>query len=402
MDRTRKGLLALAATLGASLASAATPDEELGRRMDTAIERAIGEQRIVGTVVVVMRDGQVVYQRAAGFADREAARPMTGDTILRLASVTKPMVSAVAMRLVEQGTLSLDDRVSQWLPDFRPRLADGTQPPITLKQLLTHTAGLSYGFLEAEHGAYRTAGVSDGLAEPGMSLEDNLKRIASVPLSYPPGTQWRYSMAIDVLGAVLEKASGKSLPTLTEELITKPLDMNDTAFSVKDPARLGAVYRDDRPRPSRMQDEAAIRVGESTTRFSLQRIFDPRSYPSGGAGMAGTAMDVARFLDTLRQGGGPLLSARSVQAMMTDQVGAQAQTQGPGWGFGYGWAVLDDPALAGTPQSRGTLQWGGAYGHSWFVDPQARLTVVALTNTAFEGMSGAFTREIRDAAYPAP
>lgn len=279
MDRPRKGLLALAATLGASLASAATPDEELGRRMDTAIERAIGEQRIVGTVVVVMRDGQVVYQRAAGFADREAARPMTGDTILRLASITKPMVSVVAMRLVEQGTLSLDDTVSQWLPDFRPRLADGTRPPITLKQLLTHTAGLSYGFLETEHGAYRTAGVSDGLAEPGISLEDNLKRIASVPLSYPPGTQWRYSMAIDVLGAVLEKASGKSLPALTEELVTQPLHMNDTAFSVKDPARLGAVYRDDRPRPSRMQDEAAIRVGESTTLFSLKRIFDPRAYP---------------------------------------------------------------------------------------------------------------------------
>ncbi|WP_264173776.1 serine hydrolase domain-containing protein [Pseudomonas chlororaphis] len=193
MDLPNKGLVALAATLGASLASAATPDEELGRRMDTAIERAIDQQRIVGTVVVVMRDGQVVYQRAAGFADREAARPMTGDTILRLASITKSMVSAVAMRLVEQGKLSLDDTVSQWLPDFRPRLADGTQPSITLKQLLTHTAGLSYGFLEAEHGAYRTAGVSDGLAEPGMSLEDNLKRIASVPLSYPPGTQWCYS-----------------------------------------------------------------------------------------------------------------------------------------------------------------------------------------------------------------
>lgn len=402
MNRPIQGLLALAATLGASLAGAATPDAALGRRMDTAIDRAIAEQRIVGTVVVVMRDGQVVYRRAAGFADREAARPMTGDTILRLASITKPMVSVVAMRLVEQGTLSLDDPVSRWLPEFRPRLADGSQPSITLKQLLTHTAGLSYGFLEPEHGAYRTAGVSDGLAEPGLSLEDNLQRIASVPLSYPPGTQWRYSLATDVLGAVLEKSTGKRLPALTREMVTGPLAMQDTDFAVKDPARLGAAYRDDQPRPSRMQDETALRVGGSTTLFSLQRIFDPRAYPSGGAGMAGTAGDVARFLDTLRQGGGVLLSRASVQAMMTDQVGAQAQSQGPGWGFGYGWAVLDDPALAATPQSKGALQWGGAYGHSWFVDPQARLTVVALTNTAFEGMSGAFTREIRDAAYPAP
>ncbi|OLF53703.1 serine hydrolase domain-containing protein [Pseudomonas chlororaphis] len=397
-----KSLVTLAATLGASLAGAATPDEELGARMDRVIERAIAEQRIVGTVVVVMRDGQVVYRRAGGFADREAARPMTEDTVLRLASITKPIVSAVVMSLVEQGTLSLEDPVTRWLPDFRPRLADGSQPPITLKQLLTHSAGLSYGFLEAEHGPYRTAGVSDGLAEPGMRLEDNLERIASVPLSYPPGTQWRYSLALDVLGAVLEKASGKSLPALTEERVTGPLDMHDTAFTVKDPARLGAAYRDDRPQPSRMQDETAIRTGDSTTLFSLPRIFDPRSYPSGGAGMAGTADDVARFLDTLRQGGGAILSQASVQAMMTDQVGAQAQTQGPGWGFGYGWAVLDDPALAGTPQSKGTLQWGGVYGHSWFVDPQARLTVVALTNTTFEGMSGAFTQEVRDAAYPAP
>ena len=110
-------------------------------------------------------------------------------------------------------------------------------------------------------------------------------------------------------------------------------------------------------------------------------------------------LDVWRFLECTRKGGGPILGGSAVDAMATDQVGAQAQTQGPGWGFGYGWAVLVDHAAARTPQSGGTLQWGGAYGHSWFVDRQRGLTVVALTNTAFEGMSGAFPTEIRDAVY---
>ena len=401
MNLPAKCLAALATALCATMATANPDDPDLSRRVDGVIERAIADQRIVGTVVIVVREGQIVYRRAAGLADREAAKPMTLDTIFRLASVTKPLVSAATMRLVEQGRLSLDDRVSRWLPEFRPKLADGSEPGITIRQLLNHTAGLSYGLLEAEHGPYRTAGVSDGLAEPGISLEENLKRIASVPLSYAPGTQWRYSMATDVLGAVVQKVTGKSLPLVVDELVTGPAGMRDTAFSVRDIHRLSAVYLDGQPIPSRMPDEGMIKTGESSTLFSLTRILDAHAYPSGGAGMAGTAGDISGFLEILRQGGGPILSPQSVQSMMTDQVGAQAQTQGPGWGFGYGWAVLDDPQLTNTPQSKGTIQWGGAYGHSWFVDPQAKLTVVALTNTAFEGMSGAFTRDIRDAVYPA-
>lgn len=400
MNLPARCLVALAAFLCASLASGEASQPDLAGRLDGVIERAVAEQRIVGAVVIVLRDGQEVYRRAAGFADREAARPMTRETIFRLASVTKPLVSAATMRLVEQGRLSLDDRVSRWLPDFRPRLADGSEADISIRQLLNHTAGLSYGLLETEHGPYRTAGVSDGLAEPGISLEENLKRIASVPLSYAPGTQWRYSMATDVLGAVLQKVTGQSLPAVVEELVTSPAGMSDTAFSVRDIQRLSAVYSDGHPLPLRMADEAVIKSGESSTLFSLKRILAPQAYPSGGAGMAGTAGDFSRFLEILRHGGGSILSPRSVQSMMTDQVGPQAQTQGPGWGFGYGWAVLNDPALTKTPQSKGTIQWGGAYGHSWFVDPQAKLTVVALTNTTFEGMSGAFTRDIRDAVYP--
>jgi len=325
---------------------------------------------------------------------------MTEDTIFRLASVTKPLVSAAAMHLVEQGRLGLDDPVSRWLPDFNPKLADGTTPVITVSQLLNHTAGLSYGFLESTRGPYRTAGVSDGLGEPEISFAENLKRIASVPLSYPPGKGWQYSMATDVLGAVLEQASGQILPGLVREAVTGPLGLTDTEFSVTDIKRLPAAYQDGSPQPLRMVDKATITSGNSTALFDVRRILDSHAYPSGGAGMAGTAGDVARFLETIRQGGAPILSAHSVQLMVTDHVGAMVQTQDPGWGFGYGWAVLNEPALTGTPQSRGTFGWGGAYGHSWFVDPQQKLTVVALTNTAYEGMSGLFTHQLRDAVYP--
>jgi CubicO group peptidase (beta-lactamase class C family) len=237
-------LVPLAASLCATLACADSPDPLLAKRVDAVVDSAIADQRLVGTVVLVLRDGQLVYHRAAGLADREAGRPMTEDTIFRLASVTKPLVSAAAMHLVEQGRLGLDDPVSRWLPDFNPKLADGTTPVITVSQLLNHTAGLSYGFLESTRGPYRTAGVSDGLGEPEISFAENLKRIASVPLSYPPGKGWQYSMATDVLGAVLEQASGQSLPVLMRESVTGPLGLTDTGFSVTDIKRLSAAYQE--------------------------------------------------------------------------------------------------------------------------------------------------------------
>lgn len=177
------GLFALGMAMSAAAASAQAPArQDMAARLDAAIDRAIAEKRIVGTVVLVARDGEVVYRRAAGLADREAGKPMAEDAIFRLASITKPIVSAAAMRLVEEGRIALDDPVTRWLPDFRPRLPNGQAPEITLRQLLTHTAGLSYGFLDGEDGPYRRAGVSDGLGEPGMSLEENLERIASVQI----------------------------------------------------------------------------------------------------------------------------------------------------------------------------------------------------------------------------
>jgi len=384
-----------------SPASAVDANSSLSSRVDAAIELALATQRLVGVVVLIARDGDIAYRRAAGFADREARQPMQEDTIFRLASLTKPIVSAAALALVERGRLDLDDELTRWLPDFRPKIAGGREAVITLRQLLTHTAGLSYNFFQPVDGPYQRAGVSDGLAEPGLSLEEELRRLATVPLSHVPGTTWNYSLAIDVLGAVIARAAGSSLPDLVETLITGPLGMRDTAFAVRDLARLAAAYADGTP-PRRMADPDVVPFGGGAgIRFSPGRIFDANSFPSGGGGMAGTATDFIGFLETLRQGGGVILSKESVRSMMSNQIGALRTNVEitPSWGFGFGGAVLMDPVLAGVPQAAGTWKWGGVYGHHWYVDPKNRLTVAALSNTAVEGMAGGFVGELRGAVY---
>ncbi|TYR83820.1 serine hydrolase domain-containing protein, partial [Serratia marcescens] len=179
--------------------------------IDGAIEKALREKRLVGAVVLVAQGGEIVYRRAAGMADREAGKPMACNTLFRLASVSKPIVSTAALALMARGDMRLDDPVTRWLPDFRPRLADGTVPLLTLRHLMTHTAGLSYRFFQPEGGCYARLGVSDGMDEAAVSLPENVRRIASAPLLAPPGAEWRYSIATDVLGAVIERASGLPL-----------------------------------------------------------------------------------------------------------------------------------------------------------------------------------------------
>ena len=384
-----------------SLAGAADVDSSLSSRVDAVIDRAVTAQRLIGVVVLIARDGSIIHRRAGGFADREARQPMREDTIFRLSSLTKPIVTAAALALVERGRLNLDDEVTRWLPDFRPKMLDGSAAVITVRQLLTHTAGLSYSFFQPSGGPYERAGVSDGLAEPGLSLDEELQRLATVPLTVVPGTEWGYSLGLDVLGAVIARAGGASLPDLVESLVTGPLGMKDTAFEVRDLRRLAAAYVDGM-RPRRMADPDIVQLGPGAlTRFSPARILDPKSFPSGGAGMAGTATDFMSFLETIRQGGGAILNPQSTHSMMSNQIGALRINLEltPSWGFGFGGAVLMDPALAGVPQSAGTWKWGGVYGHHWYVDPQRRLTVAALSNTTAEGMAGDFVGALRDAVY---
>jgi CubicO group peptidase (beta-lactamase class C family) len=371
----------------------------IGFRVDQAINQAIEERRLVGAVVFIGVGGKLVYRRAAGLADREQRRPMTEDKIFLIASVTKPIVTAAAMRLIELGELSVTDPVTRWLPEFTPRLETGETPPITIHHLLTHSAGLTYKFFQPDDGPYRRLGVSDGLDAAGPSLSENVRRIAAAPLTYRPGTKWGYSLSIDVLGAVLEKVRGSELPQVIADLVTEPLAMYDTGFRVSDIARLVRHYADAKPEPRPIGDPDRVPFRDAVVEFSPGRIFDPRAYPSAGAGMAGTALEVFRLLDTLTQGGGKLLKRETVELMMKAHVGIDAQVQGPGWGFGYGGAILGDPGLAQSPQSRGTMEWGGAYGHFWFVDREKQITALALTNTTFEGMAGKFTSDLRRAVY---
>ncbi|WP_296357815.1 serine hydrolase domain-containing protein [Ramlibacter sp.] len=370
-------------------------------RLDRAIDRALQERRIVGTVVLVAEQGEVVYRRAAGWADREAARPMAEDAVFLWASLTKPLVAAATLRLVEQGRIGLQDPVTRWLPAFTPRMPDGSAPAITIHQLLTHSAGLDYAFIEAEGGPHHRLNVSAGLDQPGLGFQENMRRLAQAPLIYAPGAAWSYSMAYDVLGGVVAAATGQALPQAMEALVTQPCGMRDAGFAVRDRARLVAHYGDAQPQPTRMGAHALVPFPGMGARvpFAPERLFDPASYPSGGAGMAGTAGDLLAFLQNLLAG--RLLRPATVALMAQPHVGPQAQTQGPGWGFGYGGAVLVDPAAAQSPQSAGTLQWGGAYGHSWFLDRARGLAVAELTNTAFEGMAsaGRYPAEVRDAVY---
>ena len=371
--------------------------------VEAVVEQAINEQRLVGTVVLVARDGQLVHQQAAGFADREEQRAMTVDTIFRLASVSKPIVSTAALVLVARGQLQLDDSVEQWLPEFKLHLADGRPAQVTLRQLLSHTAGLSYGFLEPDprQGPYAKAGVSDGLDGADISLAENLRRIASVPLLFEPGTSWCYSVATDVLGALIERVCGKPLDVAIRQLVCEPLEMRDTAFYLRDSQRLATPYLNAVGEPHRLREgeKAATGVGEAAVTFSPARIFNPLAFPSGGAGMAGTATDVMRLLEALRQRTGGLLSDELITQMGQDQTGGLTAPDSPGFGFGLGFSVLRDPALAQSPAAPGTWRWGGVYGHSWFVDPARRLSVVALTNTLYEGTSGRFVNALRDAVY---
>jgi len=377
-------------------------DQSLEERVSDCLERAVSDDRLVGGVVLVEKHGENLVETAAGLADREAGRTMTADTIFRYSSFTKPIVATATMALVERGVIQLDDAVTRWLPEFTPKLSNGDQPRIDVRHLLTHTAGLTYRLLQPEGGTYEKAGISDGLDQSGLSISEELERLARVPLTYTPGTAWGYSLAYDVLGELIARAAGWTLPEVIATSVTGPLGMRDTAFSVVDPARLAVPYVTGTP-PRVMADPDVVPFtpGAAGIRFSPSRIFNSDAFASGGGGMAGTARDFLTFLNALQSDRTPLLRPTTARQMMSNQIGALRLTsvQQPAWGFGFGGAVLMDSSLAGTPQAVGTWQWGGVYGHHWYVDPVNRVTVVTMTNTALEGMVGGFVGELMKAVY---
>lgn len=389
------GLAFLLFAVGAQADSGA-----LKQKLDAVIDQAIKERRIVGVVVLVSQDGKPVYQRAAGLADKQHQVPMKLNTLFRLSSVSKPIVTMAALELVERKVLSLDDPVTKWLPDFKPTLKDGTTPTITLRQLLTHTAGLGYTFTEAANGPYHQAKISDGFDDIRIDLAEEVRRLGSVHLLNAPGSEWRYSLSIDVLGAVMEKAAGKPLGAVVEELVTRPLGMTGTSFQVDSAHanRVATAYVTAPSGPALMAEPQSQSFDTMTLVYSPARAFDPKAYPSAGAGMIGSAPDLLKLFEAMRNGGAPLLGTAIGSEIFRNQIAGLPGME-PGTGFGFGGAVVVDPSLAKTPQSAGTMYWGGVYGHTWFVDPAKKLSVVVFTNTAPAGMAGPFPDGVRDAVY---
>ncbi len=366
-------------------------------RINTLIDHALEAGRITGAVVLVHQDGQSIFRRAAGFADREARKPVAFDTIFRLASVSKPIVAATALAMIDQGLLGLSDKVADHLPWFHPNTVDGKTADITIHQLLTHTSGLAYDPALEELPPGQE--ITQGLANTDLDFEANFSRHNAIPLAFQPGTQWAYSFATDILGAVIAKVHGGMLEDAVVHFVTGPLGMVDTRFHVTDTDRLAVAYADSQPSPVRMPDpwRDSDDSGWSIT-YSPSRIFNPRAFQSGGAGMVGTAADFIAFLEAMRTGGGGVLKAETVGMGFANQIGS-LDAGGPGVKFGYFGGIFDDPVLAGTPHSKGTVQWGGVYGHNWFIDPARRLSVLSFTNNALEGCMGEFPKRITDAVY---
>jgi CubicO group peptidase (beta-lactamase class C family) len=279
--------------------------------------------------------------------------------------------------------------VTRFLPWFTPSAPDGSVSPILIRHLLTHTSGITTYDVPAN--------ISSGMSGPAISLEENLRRLAKLPLAFEPGTAWVYGLGIDVLGGVIAAVNGSSLEAAVAKYVCLPLGMEDTHFFVTDPTRLAVPYADGSP-PKRMgEPEGVVDASDGIVMFSPERIFNADAPQSGGAGMAGTADDVMKMLDTYN-GSNPVLKSATIAEALANQIGViPREPKDAGKRFGLIGAVIDDSKAARTSSPAGAVDWGGGWGHNWVIDPINRLTIVICTNVAFEGCNGPFTEEVRDA-----
>ncbi len=367
-------------------------------RLDTVLKRYVDTDSIAGLVALVLRDGAPIYQAALGWADREAGRRMTMDAMFRIASQTKAVTSAAIMILVEEGKLGITDPVSRYLPSFaRTTVAmasDSGRTPvparrqITIRDLLTHSAGISYGTDRRVADAYRAAGLGPAAGEGvGYYTADKdepicatMDRLGTLPFVAQPGEAWVYGYNTDILGCVVERASGKPLDEFIRTRITGPLKMPDTHFFIP-PAqrtRLAAVY-------GTGPEGKAVR-GNDGARGQGHYVDGPRKSFAGGAGLVSTARDYARFLEMTRNGGVldgvRILSPNAVALMHTNMVGTLHSTDG--LGFGLGFETVDRFGASGL-RSAGSYGWAGAYGTWYSVDPKERLVLVLMIQMAPNG-----------------
>ena len=384
-------LVLTAAIPGAAAAQATSHGFDPARlaRVDSTLQRYVDEGRVAGAVALVMRDGQVAYERAVGWSDREGGRRMTTDAIFRIASQSKAITSTAIMMLVEEGKIGLADPVSRWIPTFQRTLVATrtdtgvvTLPArraITIKDLLTHTSGISYGgdavvaSLYTEKGLGNGAGYAWYTANKSEPICETMDRLGTLPFVQQPGAAWVYGYSTDVLGCVVERASGISLDAFVRERITAPLGMRDTHFYLppEKRSRLATVYTPD-------STGRVVRAGDGP-RGQGDYVDGPRVSFAGGAGMLSTARDYARFLEMFRNRGAldgvRFLAPRTVELMATNQVGTLHNADG--LGFGLGFQTVDRLGASGY-SSVGTFGWSGAYGSSYDVDPAERLVLVLM------------------------
>ncbi len=362
----------------------------LQSNLDAAIDAAL-VNRIVGAVVLVNQNGKEVYARTAGLADREANRKLERNAIWRLASVTKPIVATAAFKMMEAGLLQLDDAVSKYLPYFTPASPDGVVRPITIRQLLSHSSGLSYETVPAD--------VSPGMSGPYISLEENLRRLAKAPLVFAPGTGWAYGTSIDVVGGVIAAINGSTLEAAVNKYAAGPLGMVDWRFTPTDATRVTANYANgELPNPSIVPPARITEDNQQGTNWRVDRIFRADAPQSGGGGSCGTADDVMKMLEVYN--GGNFLKPETTAEAFKNQIGTLPRREGDaGKRFTVLGAMIDDPKAAKSPCPVNTLDWGGAWGHNWIIDRTNKLSIAVLTNTAPEGCNGPFREEVRDAVY---
>ncbi len=392
----------------ASVGMSATRLETLTK----AFEQEIARKALPGVSIMVARKGKLVYSRAFGVRDPSVPEPMAVDSLFRIYSMTKPMASVAAMVLVEDGKLVLSDPVSKYLPEFkdlRVLTATGTDAarPMTVQDLLRHTSGLGYGEI-SPNPVFRAALTAANLYKPGnidfdardMTAAEQVTRISKVPLLHQPGAAWEYSLSTDVLGRVIEAASGQRLGDFMNERLFKPLGMNDTAFVVP-AAKMGRLA------------QAFDKDPATGTPFKLIDVSRAPGNDSAGAGAVSTAPDYLRFAQMMVNGGTldgqRILSRTTVRWMTSDHLGSRipiAATPGGNvlfpslYTFGLGVAVRPSDGLASANGSAGDYYWGGYAGTIFWVDPKEELVAVMMMQSP-GAMRGYHRSLLRDLVYQA-
>ncbi|MBZ5558175.1 MAG: beta-lactamase family protein [Acidobacteriia bacterium] len=388
--KTKSKILAIVA-LALALATALPRAQQGDRvaRIDRALQQYVDETRVAGAVALVLQDGRPVYEKAVGWADKEAGRKMAPDTIFRIASQTKAFTSTVILSLMEEGKVGLNDPAGRFIPGFAKTtvaVRSGSEVSIvparraiTIRDLLTHTAGISYGTDASVAAMYEKQGLGPAAGYGWYTADKNepicasMERLAALPFVAQPGEAWVYGYNTDVLGCIAERASGQPLDELVRKRVTEPLGLKDTQFYLPQSqrARLSAVY-------SSGADGRITRAPDGP-KGQGHYVDGPRRSFAGGAGLLSTARDYARFLEMIRNSGtldgARILSPRTVELMTTNQVGTLHSSTGLGFGLGF---ETTDRYGANGMDGVGAFGWGGAYGSVYRVDPKSKLVLVLM------------------------